>query len=42
MRDIIFGKSRVVEGVEEGGGVFNTGGKEIGGVGGNKGYIYSR
>jgi hypothetical protein len=30
-----------VEKVEDAGGVFNTGGKENGGEGGKKGYIYS-
>ena len=34
-------KSRDVEGVEEAGGVSNTGGNETGDVGRKKGYIYS-
>jgi len=34
-------KSRVVEGVQDTGGVFNTGGKQDGGEGGKMGYIHS-
>ena len=41
MRGILLCKSRDVKRVQDAGGVFNTGGKEIGGEGGNKGLIYS-
>ena len=41
MQGIVLWKSRNVEGVEDAGGVSNTGEKENGGVGGKKGYIYS-
>ena len=38
---IVLCKSLDVERVEDAGGASNTGGKEKGGVGGKKGYIYS-
>ena len=41
MRGVVVCKSHDVEGVEDAGGVLNTGGKENGGLGGKKGYIYS-
>ena len=41
MRGVVLGKSRDVEIVQDAGGVYNTGGKEKGGVGGKQGYIYS-
>jgi len=40
-RGVVLCKSRVVERVQEPGGVFNTGGKQNGGEGGKMGYIYS-
>jgi len=40
-RGVVLCKSRDVEIVQDDGGVFNTGGKDNGGVGGKKGYIYS-
>jgi len=40
-RGIVLYKSRDVQSVEDAGGVLNTGGKENGGVGGKKEYIYS-
>jgi len=40
-RGVVLGKSRDVEIVQDAGSVFNMGGKENGGVGGKKGYIYS-
>jgi len=40
-RDVVLCKSRDVEKVQDAAGVFNTGGKDNGGVGGQKGYIYS-
>jgi len=40
-RGVVLCKSHDVERVEDGGGVFNTGGKENRGVGVKKGYIYS-
>jgi len=41
MRGIVVCKSWAVKIVQYAGGVFNTGGKENGGVGDKKGYIYS-
>jgi len=40
-RGVVLCKSRVVERVQDPGGVFNTGGKQNGGEGGKMGYIYS-
>jgi hypothetical protein len=40
-RGIVLCKSRDVKIVQDAGSVFNKGGKENGGVGGMKGYIYS-
>ena len=40
-RGAVFGKSRDVEVVQDAGGVYDMGGKETGGVGGKKGYIFS-
>jgi len=40
-RGVVLCKSHDVERVEHAGGVLNTGGKENGGKGGKKGYIYS-
>jgi len=40
-RGIVLRKSRDVERVEDAGGVLNKRGKENGGVGGLKGYLYS-
>jgi len=40
-RDVVLCKSHDVEIVQDAGGVFNMGRKENGGVGGEKGYIYS-
>jgi len=40
MRDVVLCKSGNVEIVQDAGGVLNTGGKENGGVGGKKGYLY--
>jgi len=40
-RGVVLYKSHDVKIVQDAGGVFNTGGKENGGVGGKKGYIYS-
>ena len=40
-RSVVLCMSRVVEIVQDAAGVFNTGGKDNGGIGGNKGYIYS-
>jgi hypothetical protein len=39
-RGVVLCKSRVVERVQDPGGVFNTGGKQNGGEGGKMGYIY--
>jgi len=41
MRYVFLCKSRDVDIVQDAGGMFATGGKENGGVGGKKGYIYS-
>ena len=41
MRDVVLCKSRVVERVQDPGGVFHMGGKQNGGEGGKMGYIYS-
>jgi hypothetical protein len=38
---VVLCKSRDLEAVEDGGGVLNMGGQEIGWVGGRKGHIYS-
>jgi len=40
-RGVVLGKSRDVQIVQDGGGGYDPGGKEKGGVGGKKGYIYS-
>jgi hypothetical protein len=40
MKGIVLCKSRDVERVEDAGSVLNRGGKENGGEGGKKGYIY--
>jgi len=40
-RGVVLGKSLDVEIVQDAASVFNTGGKDNGGVGGKKGYIYS-
>jgi hypothetical protein len=40
-RGVVLSKSRVVESVQDPGGVFNTGGKQNGGEGGKMRYIYS-
>jgi len=40
-RGIVLSKSHDVEIAQDAGGVFNTGGKEKGGLCGKKGYIYS-
>ena len=40
-RGIVWRKSRDAEMVQDAGGVFNTGQKDNGGVGGKKGFIYS-
>jgi len=40
-RGVVLCKSRFVEGVQDPGGVFNTGGKQNGGEGGKMAYIYS-
>jgi len=39
-RGVVLCKSRDVDIIQDPGGVFNMGGKEKGGVGGKKGYIY--
>ena len=41
MRGVVLCKSRNVEIVQDAAGVFDTGGKQNGGVGWMKGYIYS-
>jgi hypothetical protein len=41
MKGVVLCKSRDVERVEDAGSVLNRGGKENGGEGGKKGYIYS-
>jgi len=40
-RGVVLCKSRVVQRVQDPGGVFDTGGKQNGGEGGKMGYIYS-
>jgi hypothetical protein len=41
LRGTVLGKSRMVERVQDAGGVFNTGGKQNGGDGRKMRYIYS-